>query len=389
MSGYNPPMANPMKTAGMSLAMGIFLAAAGCGETKSPGSATATPAQQLQQAKVDQAKSAVKSDDPVQPPDAVWTILCTEFRGYGHVERAASLKQSLRSATGMSGFFVVHEENTSSVNYGYYRAVSSRERDNMSRDEINDGKRAQADLVKIRSLANSVNGDPLFPQAGMSPLEPADPAAPMAWDLRNVDRDKPAGDPTRAFWSLEIAIYKDSPERKQAAVDSVKALREYYHRDDFYFYHGRNSSSVCLGTWPESAVITKEPERGGSEDRVLVTPQGMPDMGSMVKGSDGSKIRPVAIKYEPVDPTMLDAMRKFERRSVNGSDIKHIYKGRDGGTVERFDPSLVIIIPRDPVNSMAGNSERNADTGTGRSILDGRGSSPGGGQLRSLNGSGN
>ncbi len=378
-----------MKTVVGSLAISAILVVAGCGEIKNPGSATATPAQQLEQAKIDKAKAAAAEENLVQPPDAVWTITCTDFHGYGHVERAKTLKQSLKAATGLSGFYVVHEEDSSAINYGFYRAISPRERDNMSRDEINDGKRAQTDLARIRSLTNNVNGDPIFPQAGMSPLEPADPASPLAWDLRNADRDKPAGDPTRAFWSLEIAVYKDSPQRKQAAVDSVKALREYFHRDDFYFFHGKTTSSVCIGTWPESAVTEKAPERGSSEDRVLVMPDGTPDMGSAVKAPDGTTIRAVALRYEPVDPTLLDTMHKFERRSVNGSDIKHTYKARAGGTVDRFDPSLLIIIPRDPVNSMLGNSDRNADTNTGPSMLGGQNGNPTGGQLRSLNGGGN
>jgi hypothetical protein len=56
--------------------------------------------------------------------------------------------------------------------------------------------------------------------------------------------------------------------------------------------------------------------------------------------------------------------------------------------VERYDPSLVIIIPREATSSMLGNSERDpGGAGTGPSLL-GPNTNPNRGQLRSLDGSG-
>ena len=128
-----------MRFVAKGLALGAMIAIAGCGETKPPGSATATPAQQLQQAKTEKAKAAAAEEDLIQPPDAVWTIACMEVRGYGHVEKAKVFKQQLKATTGMTGFYVIHGEDSSAINYGYYRAISPRERQDMSRDEIKDG----------------------------------------------------------------------------------------------------------------------------------------------------------------------------------------------------------------------------------------------------------
>jgi hypothetical protein len=332
-----------MKRVWMSWVAAGLLAVAGCGETTQQAGKSPT----AQSPSLSGSPAAPQSDQLQQPPDAQWTIICTQFKGPNHVELAKSAKNQLKATTGLNGFYVIHDDGLSTLYYGFYRAVSARERPDMSDEEIKDGERAQADLLKIRHLQDRINGDQLFPMAGLTPLEPPNPVAPAAWDLRNLDRGKADNDPTKAFYTLEIAIYKDSPLRKQAAVDSVKALRDYYHRDDFYFFHGKTTSSVCVGSWPASAVIEKSPERRSSDEQVLVMPQGtLPGMADTIRDNAGDTIRPVSLTFEPVDPTMLDTMAKFPRRSVNGDDIQHTYKGRNGGVVIKFDPSLVIAIPR-------------------------------------------
>lgn len=339
---------------------------------------------------VGQSGGPVAIDDAAIPPaDALWTIACAQIKGSGHVERAKVYKQQIAATTGLKGFYVVHEDDLSTLYFGFYKSIDPRASDREGGEaSAKEGARAQNDLARMRSFLNGV-GDPIFPQAGMSPLVPADPQAPAEWDLRNVDRYKRDGDPTKACWSLEIAVYKDSPQRKQAAVDSVREMREKGIKDA-YFYHGKTSSSVCIGTWPEAAVTQIVPERGSSDDQVLVMPQGMvPGMKGEVKGSDGHKIRAVELKAVPVDPTLLDTMSKYPARAVNGYDIKHTYKGRNGGLVERLDPSLVIYIPRLDETSALNASRTEPTTDNGMApVIDPNVSQPGGGRLRSINSTG-
>ena len=362
----------------------MALLLAGCGSPPKAGGTAANPAMQSS------APKPVADDQPIQPPDALWTIVCAQIRGANHVERAKITKQQLAASTKMKDFYVVHEEEQSTLYYGFYRFISPRERPDMTRDDVRDGERAQADMAKVRSLENNL-GDKLFPMAVMSPLEPVDPPAPAEWDLRNVDRNKPDGDPSKAYWSLEIAVYKDNPQRKQMAVESVRSARESGVKD-IYFYHGKTSSSVCIGTWPRAAVKEQDSDRVQSSNPdmpLLVLPQqlsGVHPTGP-IKNREGQTVQAMAPRLEPTDPTMIDTMQKYPRRNVNGYEIKHTYTTTEGGTVDRYDPSLVIFIPRDDPSGMLGGGVRQIDNDEQDTRLMNTNRSNGG-QLRSLDGSG-
>ena len=379
-----------MKHAVKVLSVSLMIAMAGCGggakNSTAGADASGNTKPALNAGKSQNGATPQKEEQLVQPPDAAWTIACTQFKGFGHVQRSNQAKQQLKTATGWPGFYVVHEDELSTLYYGFYRAMSPRERNDMSRDEVKDGERAQADLQRIRGLRDPVNDDQLMPQAGLTPLEPADPAAPADWNLLNVDANKRDGDPTKAFWSLEIAIYKDSPSRKKDAVDSVKQLREHFKRNDIYYYHGKTTSSICIGVWPPAAVVETTPDRGNPNERLLVMPQGpLANMSNNLKDSTGTPVRQVSIKLEPVDPTLLDTMSKFPNRSVNGYDIKHTYTGKAGKIIEVYDPSVVIPIPRNEPAGMLGNDQRNTGEPT-PSLLNPNPGNTGGGRLKSLEG---
>jgi hypothetical protein len=300
---------------------------------------------------VQQTKSGVAVEtDAIQPADAQWSIACRQFGGPNHVELAKGAKESVKAATGMKDFYVVHEDGLSTLYYGFYRSITPRQESGMSRDDVAEGKRAQKDLQRLQSMETKF-GEKLFPTAFMAPLEPVDPPAPAEWDLRNVDRNKRDNDPTKAFWSLEIAIYKDSPERKQAAVDSVRALREQMGVKDAYFYHGKTTSSVCIGAWPREAIKEQERRTAGVDDpseTFILLPQALPaGVSDKVHGPDGELIKAIAPRKEIADPTFLDYTRRYPNRAINGDDIVREVKLKTGGVKKIYEPSQVIIIPRD------------------------------------------
>jgi hypothetical protein len=363
-----------------TLVLSFLLLAAGCASPTTPTTGPSATVGKPQQTPV------AGSDFVVPPPNAQWTIACTAFNGYGHVERAKAAKEHLIASTGLTSFYVVHEDDTSTLYYGFYRYISERDAtertdNNPSRSDLAEGDRAQQDLAKIKSLT-AANGDPIFTEAVMSPLEPADPPAPAEWDLKNLDRNKSASDPTRAFWSLEIAVYKDNPQRKQAAVDSVRDLRA-HGVTNAYFYHGKTASSVCIGAWPEDAIKEQDMATAQSVDpdtRLLVLPQPLPKGASdQIKDSEGHPLRTLEPKLEPIDPTMIDTMHRYPNRSVNGYDIKHTYNLKAGGTVDMYDQSLLILIPREAEKSVL---DRSAPADATPSLLGGTPDQ--GGHLRSL-----
>ncbi len=378
-AGMMVRMEMAMKWVAVSMIVSGFLLLAGCGGPPGTTGASATGSGALPPAA---GTAAAANDGAIPPPDARWTIVCTQIKGTGHVEHAKVYKQQIIALTGLKGFYLVHEDDVSTLYFGFYKSIDPRAEESKDSRE---GKRAQADLAKLRSYENAV-GDRIFPIAGMAPLEPADPPAPAEWDLRNVDRNKPDGDPTKAFWSLEIGVYMDSPDRKQGAVNAVRLAREAGVKD-VYFFHGKTVSSVCIGAWPQSAVSERMPDRGASDDRPVVMPPGMMDSQNIKEGmrdASGHLVRPVELTYVPVDPTLLDAMAKYPTRAVNGNDIYHPHKLKDGsGTVNLPEPSLVIFIPRDEPGGLLGSSQRDPIIDTGMTPLDTNAGQLGG-QLRTI-----
>ena len=63
------------------------------------------------------------------------------------------------------------------------------------------------------------------------PIDSPDPVAPPEWNLANA----------KGYWSLQIAAYKDSPKRKEAAVEAVREARK--NGVEAYYYHGETTSS--------------------------------------------------------------------------------------------------------------------------------------------------
>ena len=96
-------------------------------------------------------------------------------------------------------------------------------------------------------------------------------------------------------WSVQIAAYEGSTQRKKFAVDAVRDARA--EGVPAYYYHGPSISSVCVGAWPRAAVrgdmepAFNDPNERRSLDQILsqqpsdliVLPPGMPAVNKEVR----------------------------------------------------------------------------------------------------------
>ena len=258
------------------------------------------------------------------PKGAQWTILCREIDGPNHMSQAKQLRDHLVKTSGMRDWHLLHREDGSVLYYGYYKTYSE--------------PRAKTDHAKIDGMADA-NGRRPFRHAIFTPLEAADPAGPPEWNLANA----------KGYWSLQIGAYKDSPDRKQYAVDAVRAARE--QGIEAYYYHGENMSLVCVGTWPREAVrLADDNIRAGDQGQPkLVLPPLPPDVKNTpeIRGEGGRKLHVEAGRNEVVDPKLKDMMEnQFPTMAVNGATmITKRTDPRTGQVREVADASFPVKIP--------------------------------------------
>ncbi|MGH7176390.1 MAG: hypothetical protein ACREJC_03325 [Tepidisphaeraceae bacterium] len=238
----------------------------------------------------------------------------------GHVERVNQLKVDLVRLSSMRDWYAIHQEGESVLYYGYYRQIDER----LDKKE---STRARQDKSKIQVMKD-VNGERIFALSMFVPLEAPDPTAPPEWELSRA----------QGFWSLQIAAYKDSPERKQAAVETVREMRA--HGIQAYYHHGETVSSVCIGAWPREAIKQQDSDRAearNADQSIVVLPGDIPaNMKRALVDKQGQPMKIIAPEVEVLDPTLLQAMRQFPEHSVNG-----YVDQREGKPV----PSLIVQIP--------------------------------------------
>jgi hypothetical protein len=269
--------------------------------------------------------SAAASDGTLVPADAQWTIVCRTFTDDAHHLEATQLKQRMIDA-GLKGAYIVEASDHSTLYYGYYA-------------QRND-PRVRADIQRLSQWTDGPSDHPI-PHPLLVELDPSDPPAPPQWDLRNA----------KGYWSLEIAAYRDSPQRKQAAVDSVRAARE--QGIEAYYYHGPTISSVCIGAWPRDALKEQSADHAGtssqnSDQPIVVTniPLGNFVHGPLVDRETGKQVQVFAPNVQIQNPSLLAAMRKYPYHYVNG--ILHASVATDprtGRKVDSKDPSFLVAIP--------------------------------------------
>ena len=280
---------------------------------------------------------APAKDDSSAPKDAQFTLYCQAIGGLDHVGRANMAKNDLVRTSGLKDWYVIHSDAESVIYYGFYRCIN----DPKDKKET---ARAQNDLKQITGLADA-QGNKIFGQCLFVEITSPDPTAPAEWDLRNAD----------GFWSLEIAVYKDSPQRKQAAVDAVREARK--QGVPAYYFHGPTASSVCIGTWPRDAFddgIAKgapdDPNGGAivapdSEQDLVVLPTPL-DPNVQIRNRDGQRVQELTPRTSVRDPSLAAMIAQYPTHAVNGDVM--ITRAKDpatGQVSEVSDPSLMVRIP--------------------------------------------
>jgi hypothetical protein len=269
--------------------------------------------------KADAPRAEQKRQDPnaapLRPGDAQWTIYCQAVAGPDHVARANAYKQYLVDTFRMTDWYVIHQEDQSVIYYGFYRAISD--------------AKAKADRKAVDDLKDQ-SGNKLLGACMFVEVSAPDPSAPPQWDLRNA----------QGYWTVEIAMYKEHPQRKQAAVDAVRAARD--QGIEAYYYHGPTASSVCIGAWPREAVREQETAEEYNSDPtqdLLVLPQPVSDDAEF-RNREGRRIKALAPRVDAVDPSLIATFAKYPTHAVNGEVFVQQLNGKN---VE--SPSKLVRIP--------------------------------------------
>lgn len=387
-----------------SLTLAGFLAIAGCGGDgtttpmpPSPNAPTQTSlapaAKPVAAAPGAAAQSAAAANPHLATPDAKYTIICTRYTGAGHVQQARLAKDNLVRATGRREFYVVHEENQSTLYFGYYKQIERAV-------DPAEAQRAEQDLLFLRSLQDAA-GNKLFPGCLKEALPIADPNGPPEYDLARLDHDKAPDDPTRRYWSIAIAGYtvdavgqgEDAGKnRKQLAVESVIAARK--QGIEAYYYHGPNVSTVCIGAWPRSAVreqdSTDAHSNGDNGQDLVVSSSPLPaGMAEEIEKQSSRDIKVFQPKIDIDDPTLLNTWKRYPYYSVDGQiQANRITDPRTGKATIRKQESFLVEIPRlQPAMTQGGADQLSPDSVNGPSaptVVNPLAPDSGGGQLRSI-----
>jgi hypothetical protein len=201
-------------------------------------------------------------------------------------------------------------------------------------------------------------------------LDSPDPAADPKWDLVR----------SGGYYSLEIAVYKDSPERKKFAVDAVKEARA--QGVEAYYYHGPDASSVCIGAWPQSAAEETDPSQENTDPNVPLVLTVNPLGDDAVRQLAQKGFKAIAPSINPVDPTMIEAMRRFPTHAVNGVIGRRITDPATGQSRVEPTRSFLVKIPK-PEETPDQSNTPTVDTSV-PSVNSHPVAQPGVGQLKSL-----
>jgi hypothetical protein len=270
--------------------------------------------------------AAANADIVAPPKDARYTVFCTTISGSNHTAEAIRLRDQAIAVTHWRDWYVINQEDESQVYFGYYRSIDD------PKDPA-EGKRAHAAVLAVAGLSNRL-GDHPFSRAILVPLDAPDPDAPPEWNLAN----------SRMYWSVEIASYTGSPDRKKAAVDAVRAARAM--GIEAYFYHGQSISSVCIGAWPVDAIQRQQQaaisaNRGNPDQTLLYVPSEVADKvpGGLVD-QQGRPVKVVTEKVDVRDPAITQTLQSYPHHAVNGEEFKQVVNGQD-----IFQPSFIVAIP--------------------------------------------
>ncbi len=239
----------------------------------------------------------------------VWAIRCMTLPGGGRQREAEQYAEALRKVPGIKPELVqvFTDEDGTSVFYGRY------ERFVAVNGQIRYRPDPTPDLDLVRRQKLNVPGVDVWPfiLATLDVPPTFRPSHPE-WDLRGVD----------GFWGLQVAVFYNTETfrtRRAAAEEYCRLLRS--QGESAYFHHGAAASSVVIGPFPETAVITVRSENPLS-NRVTVTER-------------------------IVDPAMLEAQRRFPHNLHNGHIMYEVRRDARGAVTQREPaPSFPVVLPK-------------------------------------------
>jgi hypothetical protein len=233
-------------------------------------------------------------------------------------------------------WYVVHSSDHSTLYYGFYRSVNPRDEKDGA-----EGQRAIDDLNKIREM-HDTDGNRIFSASLPVPINSPDPQANPAWDITK----------TKGYWSIEIATFSNSADRKERAVDAVRAARE--QGVEAYYYHGPTASSVCIGSWPQESALEITPEVQNPNPDAPVVATDRPLSADYSAKLEKNNVQTVAPRVEVQDLTLTQALNKWPEHASNGYVL--MQKVIDPVTheeVTRPQASFLFKIPHpDPLDTM-------------------------------------
>ena len=151
---------------------------------------------------------ASKDGTVLAPKDAQWTIVCKTFSGPGHAQQAKQMKELLLRTTKLRDWYLVQGEQETTLYHGFYRTFMTGAEDSKDRKEA---ERAQEDKKAI-FLWMDPEGKQVFEHCYFVELSAPGADGPPEWNLANKDAGKPDGDPTKAYFSLEVGVYMGQPQ---------------------------------------------------------------------------------------------------------------------------------------------------------------------------------
>ncbi len=274
-------------------------------------------------------------DNPALPKDAMWTINCRIFTGPLRVEMAKRAKEGVVKLTNWKDWYVIQGEDESTLFFGFYKASPLRD---VEGGDPKEAERARQDLKNIKALRDT-DGNALFPFSFPAEIPRPGSEGPPEWDIKNTPPDR--------YWSILIGEYRDNPERKKAAVEAVRVLRE--DKVEAYYLHNATTSGVCVGAWPREALkLEKDAAAQPDDPNTIIKVYNIPLPKNAITDyfdMEGKHYKVFAPKVEILDLSMRAAVDKNPYFFTNGKVYSKRVKDRNGKEQDLPNPSLLLIIP--------------------------------------------
>jgi len=220
-----------------------------------------------------------------------YTVVLRIFKGPDHQKMAAAYRDRLAEGLNWRGLTVVTAADHSELYWGSFDSI----------------KKAQPTLKRARRH-RAANGLAPFADATITLLPGSGAERIGKWDIRNCP----------GAYSLLVAVFEDRTDikpayvgRQEFAVRYCRQLRSEGH--EAWYHHGPRSSSVTIGSFGPEAVQKRQ--------RPVVIP---------------GDTRPFYVEHTvPVDPKLLELMKRFPSRAYNGREFFNVQRDRFGKEVSR------------------------------------------------------